>query len=93
MNIKTDLRRSGDIASRQTDVGRPCDVAHPVCVALQCVLFRPSLRFLMEAPDLHKVVAPCACKTFDSCHRGCRLARETGLVWGNERAGEDGRRP
>jgi hypothetical protein len=81
------LRCSRDVRTRQSDVGRPGDVAHPVSVALQHVLLHPSLRLFGEAPDFDDVVASSAGESFQG-----RGASTTGARC-QQRASSSRRRP
>src|ERR1700685_4237386 len=73
-NMKTNLRRSSNVTSRQPNIQCPCDVSDPVSVTLQRFLLYPALRIFSITPNFDEVVTTCTGEAFN-CLRGCgRLA-------------------
>ena len=85
----TYLRCRSYIAPRQSDIGRPRDVPHPISVPFECLLLDPCLGVLAERPDLDEVVAAGAGETFE--RRG--WSWRSRLMGVNERTGVGSRRP
>ena len=87
------MRRSGNVAPRETDVRRPSNVADPVGVAVKDVLLDPRLVLFIESPNFDDIVASCASKALDGCLAHGRLVRCGGGCGCNECAGAGGGGP
>lgn len=85
----TYLRCRGYIAPRQSNIWRPRDVAHPVSVPLERLLFDPCLSVVAKRPDFDKVVAAGAGKALKRRGRSWR----SGLMRVDQRTGVGGGGP
>jgi len=75
----TNLRGSGDVTPRQSDIRSPSDIPDPISVTLQNLFLHPALSVFPVAPDLDKVITTRSSKALDGLNGVGRVELLTGL--------------